>query len=619
VNNQQREDEKGNSDTNVKLKNREFRSLIPNISDFSLDERRTRSGRMIKQTNKYGMPNPEDFDGGDDDETSNIVSSTQHAYAVLNHDEPTTYDEAMRSDERANWKEAMDSEMNAMHENKSWSLVERQPDMNVIGSKWVYKIKRKGDGTVERFKARLVARGFSQIEGVDYDETFAPVMRYKTLRIILAIANELNYEVRQMDVTNAFLNASVCNDIFMEQPVGYITGDKKYVCKLNKAVYGIKQAPNLWNQEIDHFMKQHGFNACKSDVCQYTYRCVSGRIITVGIFVDDIVISYHPEDEREWITCRDKLMNKYKVKDNGDISYILGMVITRDRKQRTLKISQTKYIEKVLERYGMSRVTPAPTPEVSGTKLTMAMSPTNDEQKKDMKNIPYREAVGSLLYAAIGTRPDISHAVNECARYVSNPGSAHWIAIKRIMRYLAGTIDMGLIYNGLSNNELNGNIKQNNILTIDTYVDADWAGDKDDRKSTTGYLTKMNGNTITWSSKKQRTVALSSAEAEYMAIASGAQECKWMKQLLSELGYDTVVHIYTDNQAAQSIGKNDIYHDRTKHIDIRYHFVRHDIKEQIYDLIWVPTRYQLADIFTKGLNHVHYSYLSNLVMNAYQP
>jgi hypothetical protein len=268
-------------------------------------------------------------------------------------------------------------------------------------------------------------------------------------------------------------------------------------------------------------------------------------------------------------------------------------------------------VKKVLERYGMTKSVSCSSPEAGGTKLTQAMSPTTEEEKRSMMKIPYREAVGSLLYAAIGTRPDIAHAVNECARHVSDPGQQHWQAVKRIMRYLVGTTNNGLVY------KANGTISDMKI-SMDTYVDADWAGDKDDRKSTTGYLTKINGNTITWSSKKQRTVALSSAEAEYMAIASGAQECKWMMQLLNELSLTTHSRILTDNQAAQSIGKNDVHHDRTKHIDIRYHFIRQDIKEGTYELNWIPTKHQLADMFTKALSNTQYTYLSSLVMQTYQ-
>ncbi len=589
------------------------------VDPFTLSNDRTRSGRTLDRRNKYGMPNLDDYDGSIEEEQAPTHNITQYANAIMNSDEPKSYNDAMNSAESSRWKKAMDDEIKAMHDNESWTLVETTPNMNIIGSKWVYKIKRKGDGTIERYKARLVARGFNQVEGVDYNETFAPVMRYKTLRIILSLANEMDYEIKQMDVMNAFLNAKVNDNVYMEQPPGYgSTKNPNLICKLTKAVYGIKQAPNLWNEEINTFMKTNAFIPCKSDTCLYTYKCRSGRIITLGIFVDDMVVTYHRDDEAEWMKYRSNLMNKYKIKDNGDVNYILGMVITRNRSKREMAINQTSYVRKVLERYEMSKATPAPTPEITGTKLTKSMSPTTDVEKKVMSSIPYREAVGSLLYAAIGTRPDISHAVNECARHVSDPGQAHWNAVKRIMRYLIGTADRGLTYKAAAVSTDRGDIKHVDEIIIDTYVDSDWAGDKDDRKSTTGYLTKINGNTITWSSKKQRTVALSSAEAEYMAIASGAQECKWMMQLLHELTYNTNICIFTDNQAAQSIGRNDIHHDRTKHIDIRYHFIRQDIKEGIYQLQWIPTKYQLADIFTKGLNHVQFTYLRNYVMDTYR-
>jgi hypothetical protein len=423
----------------------------------------------------------------------------------------------------------------------------------------------------------------------------------------LSIANAMEYEIKQMDVMNAFLNAQVTDDLYMEQPPGFQYGDNKMVCKLNKAVYGIKQAPNLWNGEIDQFLQANGCKPCKSDSCIYLYDCTKrGRDIIIGIFVDDIVIAYHPDDTGMWINLKTRLMNKYKVKDAGDVEYILGMKVWRDRPNRILTIHQSQYIKKVLERFNMSSAAAAPTPEAPGSKLSKSMCPSSDDEKKQMAGIPYREAVGSLLYAAIATRPDIAHAVNECARFVSNPGQAHWTAVKRIMRYLVGTAELGLQYGSVG---MMNESPEFNSIGIQAYADADWAGDKDDRKSTSGVIVKMNGDTIIWSSKKQKTIALSSAEAEYMGISSAAQDVKWLKQLLGEFSFYVNAEIFTDNQAAQAIGRNDTYHERTKHIDIRHHFIRNDVKNGEYELKWIPTKYQLADIFTKAVSQVQFHFL----------
>jgi hypothetical protein len=264
----------------------------------------------------------------------------------------------------------------------------------------------------------------------------------------------------------------------------------------------------------------------------------------------------------------------------------------------------------------MSNVKAANTPEASTIKLSKDQCPDTPEEIQSMIDVPYRGAVGSLLYATLGTRPDIAHAVNEISRYMENPGETHWIATKRIMRYLCGTIDLGLVYRATTDGKFQDKV---NAINIIAYSDSDWAGDRDDRKSTTGYVIKLNKSTISWLSKKQKTIALSSAEAEYMAICATAQEVMWLRQLLSEILPRTQpmssTVIYTDNQAAQAISKNDTFHDRTKHIDIRHHFVRDGIRAGLYHVDWIPTTKQLADIFTKGtLTTVDFVKFRDLVM-----
>jgi hypothetical protein len=475
-----------------------------------------------------------------------------------------------------------------------------------IGSKWVYKKKLKSDGTVERYKARVVAQGFSQREGIDYNETFAPVVRYKTLRILMVIAANLNLELHQLDVETAFLNASIKELVYMKQPKGYEKGN--LVCKLNKTIYGIKQAPHEWNNELNNFIVDElGFIRCKSDTCIYVKRSKSNKIFIITIFVDDIIAAFDDSDMNEWLEYKNHMSTKYKIRDLGEVEWILQMKVTRDRVRKTIVLDQQRYIEKVLKEFNMLESKIIDTP-ASSDKLTNSDSPVTLEQYEAMRYRPYLNLVGSLLYAAITTRIDIAYAVNVVSRFMNNPGEAHWIACKRILRYLNGTKDSGLIFRGNNSKE----------LTIEAYSDADWAGDTDDRKSTTGFVVMINGSVVSWLSKKQSTIALSTAEAEYMAISSTTQELMWIRQLLDELMMPLKypIRLLSDNRAAISISTNDVNHSRTKHIDIRHHYIRDIIKKEYVEIGWIPTDKQLADMLTKPLNKKQFTMFKGKLMNV---
>jgi hypothetical protein len=411
-----------------------------------------------------------------------------------------------------------------------------------------------------------------------------------------------------MDVVTAFLNADIKEDVYIKQPQGFDNGTGK-VCKLMKCLYGTRQASHEWNIDLNDFIVSIGFTRCITDTCVYIKISRTGKLIIITIFVDDITSGYAKEDEAEWNEIKSAFMNRFKMKDLGDAKWLLGMEIKRNREERTMEINQSLYLKTVLERFGMLESKSERTPEVTGNKLSKQQSPTTEEQKLEMKNIPYRQAVGSLLYASIGTRPDIAHAVNSVSRYLENPGMEHWKAVKRILRYIRGSLDVGLVFK--SNNKTHEMKYEMNV-----YSDADWGGDRDDRKSTTGFVVKLNGNCVSWTSKKQSTVALSSAEAEYLAIGSAAKETKWLTQFLGELQIQssTKTIIYTDNRAAKLICKNDLYHDRTKHIDIRHHSIRNDVKNGVYNVEWISTYEQLGDIFTKGLNVNQFTYLRDKIM-----
>jgi hypothetical protein len=501
---------------------------------------------------------------------------------------PRSYEEAMKSKHHSQWKVAMDREMKSLIDNDVFQLVPMPTDgkTNIMGCRWVFKIKFTSEGEIERFKARMVGQGYTQVFGIDYNETFAPVAKYKSLRILIAIATNKGYEMKQLDVETAFLYADVKEDIYMKQPKGYETGGANMVWKLKKALYGIKQAPHEWNNEINNFIViVLLFTRCKSDTCMYTRMSQTGRIMIISIFVDDIVCAFHPEDSDEWVQIKQQIVLKYKIRDLGDIQFILGMKIIRDRATKSLIVNHERYINDMLVKFGMEHSSTNDTPELT-TKFDISKA---SGQAADVKL--YQSIVGALLYTSISVRADISHAVNILSRYLQAPLHEHLVAAKRVLRYLKGTAAIGLRYGSTGE------------IVTSAYCDADWAGDVSDRKSQTGYVVKVGNNTVIWNSSKQKTTSLSTAEAEYMAVSAVVQEVTWVNSLLRELSFTqtTPTQIYCDNQAAIYICNNDSLHSRTKHIDIRHHYIRDEIKNKAIAISYVESAKQQADIFTKAL------------------
>ena len=538
---------------------------------------------------------------------------------TVTNDEPSTYKQAMSSDKADEWQKAMNEELQSLKDNKVYTEVEREDDMNVIGCKWVYKIKRNEHGSIKRYKARLVAKGYNQEYGIDYGETFAPVLKYRSKRIVLATAAmDSDTVIEQLDVKTAFLNATVKEDIYVEvpdgvdmvghRPVSDMSSGKK-VWKLNKALYGIKQAPKAWNDNINAFIKSLGYVQCIKDTCMYVKKSKTNRTMMLGLFVDDMMSVYKKQDRDEWNEYKKLMKKKYEISELGEVNHILGMKVTRE--DEVVKINQQLYIEDKLKMFDMDQCNDISTPEAS-----IKLSVTSENEMLDQKQAAlYRGIVGSLLYASISTRPDITHAVNMVSRYMSSPSAQHLVAAKRILRYLQGTKALGLVYRRqrhVSDTSVTGQ-----TLTITGYSDSDWGGDLSDRKSTTGYCVFINGNLISWNTKKQQTVALSTAEAELMAIVEVVKEVKWMYQLLEEMYFkvELPVQIYIDNQSAIKIAQNDIEHDRTKHIDIKYHFLKKEVEEKRVNLNWVSTEKQLADIFTKALGSQIFCNLRDQMMN----
>jgi hypothetical protein len=521
--------------------------------------------------------------------------------------EPLSYHQAIQSNDGAEWLKAINDELEAHEKNTTWSVVRRSGDMNVIGSKWVFKIKRDKDGKPSKYKARLVAKGFNQQQGIDYQETFAPVLKYKSLRIILALSlHAQNTIIEQLDVKTAFLNATIHEDVYVSPPDG-MNIPAECVLKLNRALYGIKQAPREWHAEIHTFLLSLGYVSCRKDSCLYV-KHTSAHMIIIGLFVDDIIVSYIRDDVNVWLRDKQLLMSKYEMSELGDVQHILGMKINRE--DGCIRVDQDVYIRDKLREFDFDNARSISTPEAlpsTHAHTTNKSSPSLSAHDVSV----YRQMVGSLMYACCSTRPDITHATNMVARRMSDPSEDDMIKVKRIFRYLTASRHFALLYQP-------PNQHQGGVVKLHGYCDADWGGDLTDRKSTTGYCTFVNNNLISWQSKKQTTVALSSCEAEYMAINDIAKEIMWMRMLMKELKIEveTPTIIYVDNQSAIKISENDSAHDRTKHIDIRHYYIRDLIDNGEIKLVWVPTADQLADIFTKSLSSSTFTSIRDRLMNS---
>jgi hypothetical protein len=563
-----------------------------------------------------------------DREMTNMT--TQQQQQNNNTAVPSHYQQAMSSDARDMWIQAQNEEMKSHEQNNTWTVMPLPAGKHAIDCMWVYAVKLDENGNIARHKARLVAKGFMQQYGIDYFDTYSAVMRHKSLRVMLMIAAILNLELVQMDVITAFLHADMEEEVYMKQPRGY----QQYinmVLKLNKSLYGTRQASHNWNGVLNDFILSVGFTRCTTDTCIYVKQSRTGQLMIIGVFVDDMPIAYHKQDEQEWTEIKHAFMTRFRMKDMGECKLILGMRITRDRSNNTLTIDNQVHINNMLRTHGMQDCKHAPTP-AAATQLTA----TTKEESGIVDIRLYQSIVGSLNYLVQTCRPDIAHAVNAVCRHGANPSPSHLVAAKRIMRYLAGTAHMGLTYNDkYTNKDMNKDKNKNdaNWIQITAFTDADWGGDHHDRKSTTGYVIKLNGCTVSWATKKQQTVAISTTEAEYMAIAAGAQEILWMQQFVNELtqtcaqtqpqtqtptreiNMSSTATLYCDNQSALAISRNDVHHHRTKHIDIKHHFIRDHVKAKRIDVVWIPTQDQVADVLTKPLDKIKFARFRYALLN----
>ena len=460
-----------------------------------------------------------------------------------------------------------------------------------MGSKWVYRIKRKADGTIEKHKARLVARGFTQIYGEDYTETFAPVARLASLRIILALAARNDWPIEVFDFNSAFLNGELeaSEEIYMQQPPDFeVRGANgmPLVARLRKALYGLKQGGRTWYETLRKSLEELGLKRSESDYGVFYLRGET-HFLVLAVHVDDCTMTgSHTTLIAEY---RGRLNKKFALTDLGPISWLLGFEVERNREERTIALSQRSYIESTIARFNLSDAKPLAIPMDPNMSYSKDQCPTTPEEAARMRNVPYREAIGSLMYAAIGTRPDIAFAVSTLSQFLENPGEIHWEAVKRVFRYLLGTKNWRLTFGG----------EQHPLIG---YTDADGAS-QPHRRAISGHAFLIDGGAVSWGSRKQELVTLSTAEAEYVAATHAAKEAIWLRRFIGEVfaRNDEPTTLYSDNQSAIAIATNGNFHARTKHIDIRYHFIRFVVDNGSVKLIYCPTDDMTADTLTKAL------------------
>jgi transposase InsO family protein len=505
-----------------------------------------------------------------------------------------SYEEARKRSDWPQWKAAIKVELANLKEAGTWEVVERPQNINVVDSKWVFRMKKDAKGNVIKWKARLVARGFTQIYGVDYFETFAPVARLASIRTILAIAARNDWEIDMFDFHSAYLNGILDDgeDIYMEQPPHYETVDRsRYVVKLRKALYGLKQAGRKWYDTLCNSLAELGFKKSMADPAVF-YAHVGNEIVILFIHVDDSTITGSSIDLIKEFRAR--IAQRFEITDLGSISWLLGLAIGRDRAAHTLFISQQSYIEFVIRRFNLEDAKPLTIPVDPNISLSKDHCPETNEAKAEMKGVPYREAIGALNWIAVGSRPDIAFVVGQLAQFLENPGRVHWEAAKRVMRYLKGTKERKLVYGG---DEKKG---------LECFTDADGSS-QDHRRAISGFVILVDGAAVSWSSKKQELVTLSTMESEYVATTHAAKELIWLRRLLGEVFRPLIfpIKLHSDNQSAIALARSEgQFHARSKHIDIRWHFIKFCIENKSIELLYCPTEEMIADIFTKPLSNI---------------
>ncbi|GJS24550.1 retrotransposon protein, putative, ty1-copia subclass [Tanacetum coccineum] len=528
------------------------------------------------------------------------IDAEEHELGDLG--EPANYKAALLDPESDKWLTAMNVEMQSMKDNEVWILVELPPNGKTVGSKWLFKKKTDMDGAVHTYKARLVAKGYTQTPGIDYEETFSPVADIRAIRILIAIAAYYDYEIWQMDVKTAFLNGYLNEEVYMEQPEGFV--NPKYpnrVCKLKRSIYGLKQASRQWNKRFDDEIKKFGFSQNADEPCVYL-KASGSNVTFLILYVDDILIMGNSIPMLQDV--KSYLGKCFAMKDLGEAAYILGIKIYRDRSRRLIGLCQSAYIEKILKRFHMENSKRGSIPMQDKLRLSKSQGASTPAELKRMQSVPYASAVGSIMYAVRCTRPDVAFAQNITSRFQQNPGDLHWTTVKNILKYLRNTKDMFLVYGGDLKRE----------LRVSCYTDAGYLTDADDLKSQTGYVFVLNGGAVDWKSAKQSIFATSSAEAEYIAAFDASKEAVWVRKFISGLGVvptiEKPINMYCDNTGAIAIANESGITKGARHFRAKVHYLREVIEFGDIKLEKVHTDDNLADPFTKALAFPKHSELT---------
>eukprot|EP00963_Diacronema_lutheri_P009628 scaffold869_cov399-Pavlova_lutheri.AAC.1 len=506
--------------------------------------------------------------------------------------EPQSIRDALTSPQKEDWLLALQEEITSLQQNDVFDVVEKVHAVKSLPCKWVLKIKYDQHGNIQRFKARLVAKGFKQVNGIDYDETFAPVARHSTLRLLLSFAATRDWEIQNIDIKTAFLNGDLDEEIFMDIPPGFEQPGK--VWKLKKTLYGLKQAPRAWHLKLIEKLERMGFVCSNADPGLY-----NAENTLLMLYVDDLLLCC--DGVQNLAMLKNMLLEEFEGRDLGATDHFLGIKIQRDRPKGMVFISQESYIENILQRFHMDKCQAVSTPLEPGVKFTTANQNTTID-------FPYQELVGCLMYLAVCTRPDIAFVTNCLARFVVAPTNTHVTIAKRVLKYLSGSKSHGLLLGSHNQNLLEG------------YCDANYGTCEVTRRSTTGYLLTFAGSLISWQTKLQKTVATSTTEAEYMAAAAAAKEALYLKKILEDIGMGpNCITIHCDNQGAVNLTKNALTLSRTKHVDIAHHFVRNRVSRGEIQLKYIHTSDQLADFLTKALGPTKLqNVLQNLAVQQYQ-
>jgi len=514
---------------------------------------------------------------------------------------PKTLAEALRRLDGPLWKAAAEKELESLKARGTWKLTWVKTGKALVANKWVFTVKRRADGTIERYKGRLVAKGFSQRPGLDYVDTYAPVTTLKTVRGVVAVATHRGYGMHHVDIKNAYLHAELEEEVFMRLPEGFEVPppppgaseeDGQYAWKLEKSLYGLKQAGHNFNCLMDRQLRKLGFRAAEADECLYILSAARRSFLAVVLYVDDLIVVYaHKEDLRAFV---DQLSAAVTIGNEEPLTWFLGIAV--DSTEDAVTLAQPQQIADTIDRFGMATCAPCQTPATTDRLSVEDCPGAGSEAAYAMRDVPYREAVGMLNYLVTCTRPDMAYAVSALGRFVTKPGASHWRAVKRCLRYLQGTAGRGISYRRPA-------AGPDAPLVLHAECDADFAGCDDTYYSTSGYVFMLAGAPISWISKRQTVAALSSTEAELVALTEACREAIHLRRLLRELGEEPAepTVIFEDNQSCIALAMAERRKHRTRHMGTRHRFIHDLVKDGTVKLEWKEGTNMAADTLTKPL------------------